>query len=81
MKVECGGDGGGWTWRHFYVEDLIDVSHCEGLRCRREVVGVLEGLGMGGNGGFVGKEEGTEGSDGCVMEYSGGQWALSWKYH
>ncbi len=33
------------------------------------------GSGMGGDGGFLGCKEGTQGGDGSVMEMGGGWWA------
>ncbi len=45
------------------MEDHVDAIHCKGTRHGRGEVDMVEGLGVGGNGGFIGCKDGTKGGN------------------
>ncbi len=52
----------------------LKVVRCEGSRWRSWWVDMIVGACMGGDGGFVGREEGGEGGNGGVAEWDARWW-------
>ncbi len=51
------------------------MIHCKGSRHGWQLDDTVKGFGIGGDGGFVGGEEGAEVGDGCVAKMDLGRWA------